>query len=191
MDVKTCKQCGELKPITRYRKYYGGRRGTYKVCLDCERINSREKYLSSKETRTTEEEAELAKIHALYDCQVKVGLQPPVKQGRRKPLTEDLNDMIKKYAAMSAAVAQDTPKAETVVDAAPYELTRWLTEPLDKEPDYYLDEVYENLKDTYRPCTGINKSTMMPEYDNTYKDVLDRILDRFNDYEDSYYEGDE
>lgn len=191
MDVKTCKQCGELKPITRYRKYYGGRRGTYKVCLDCERINSREKYLSSKEMCTTEEEAELSKIHALYDCQIKVGLQPPVKQGRRKPLTDDLNDMIKKYAAMSAAVAHETPAADTVVDVAPYELTRWLTEPLDKEPDYYLDEVYENLKDTYRPCTGINRDTMMPEYDNTYKDVLDRILDRFNDYEDSYYEGDE
>ena len=191
MDVKTCKQCGELKPISRYRKYYGGRRGTYKVCLDCERINSREKYLSSKEMRTTEEEAELAKIHALYDCQVKVGLQPPVKQGRRKPLTDDLNDMIKKYAAMSAVVAQETPNADAVVGTAPYELIRWLTEPLDKEPDYYLDEVYESLKDTYRPCTGINRDTMMPEYDNTYKDVLDRILDRFNDYEDSYYEGDE
>jgi len=191
MDVKTCKQCGELKPISRYRKYYGGRRGTYKVCLDCERINSREKYLTNKTNRTHEEEAELAKIHALYDCQVKVGLQPPVKQGRRKPLTDDLNDMIKKYAAMSAAVVSDTPKADTVVDATPYELTRWLTEPLDKEPDYYLDEVYENLKDTYRPCTGINRATMMPEYNNTYKDVLDRILDRFNDYEDTYYEGDE
>ena len=189
MDVKTCKQCGELKPLSQFRQYYGGRRGTYKMCKACERINSREKYLSSKEIRSTEEEAELAKIHALYDCQVKVGLQPPVKQGRRKPLTEDLNDMIQKYAAMSATVVKDTPKADTVVATAPYELTRWLTEPLDKEPDYYLDEVYEDLKAKYRPCTGINKATMMPEYDNKYKDVLDRILDRFNDYEDSYYEG--
>lgn len=189
MDVKTCKQCGELKPISQFRQYYGGRRGTYKMCKACERINSREKYLSSKEFRSTEEEAELAKIHALYDCQVKVGLQPPVKQGRRKPLTEDLNDMIQKYAAMSVTVVNDTPNADTVVDATPYELTRWLTEALDKEPDYYLDEVYEDLKAKYRPCTGINKATMMPEYDNKYKDVLDRILERFNDYEDSYYEG--
>ena len=189
MDVKTCKQCGELKPISQFRQYYGGRRGTYKMCKGCERINSREKYLSSKEIRTTEEEAELAKIHALYDCQVKVGLQPPVKQGRRKPLTDDLNDMIQKYAAMSATVVKDTPKADTAVDVAPYELTRWLTEPLDLDPDYYLDEVYEDLKAKYRPCTGINKTTMMPEYDNKYKDVLDRILDRFNEYEDSYYEG--
>lgn len=190
MDVKTCKQCGELKPISQFRQYYGGRRGTYKMCKGCERINSREKYLSSKEIRSTEEEAELAKIHALYDCQIKVGLQPPVKQGRRKPLTEDLNDMIQKYAAMSVKVKAATVSMDALeLSDTPAELLRWLTEQLDKEPDYYLDEVYEELKTTYRPCTGINRDTLMPEYDNKYKDVLDRILERFNEYEDSYYEG--
>lgn len=189
MDVKTCKQCGELKPISRYRKYYGGRNGTYKVCLDCERINSREKYLASKETRTAEEDAELDRIHKLYECQRAVGLRPPVKHGGRKPLTADLDSMIQKYADMQPLSASQAPVKDASV--VPFELTRWLTEKLVKEPEYYLDEVYEYLKDTYRPCTGINRDTMMPEYDNTYKDVLDRILDRFNDYEDSYYEGDE
>lgn len=190
MDVKTCKQCGELKPLNQFRQYYGGRRGTYKMCKACERINSREKYLSSKEVRSTEEEAELAKIHALYDCQIKVGLQPPVKQGRRKPLSEDLNDMIQKYAAMSVKVKEATVSMDELeLTDTPAELLRWLTEKLDKEPDYYLDEVYESLTATYRPCTGIDRNTMMPEYDNTYKEVLDRILDRFNEYEDSYYEG--
>jgi hypothetical protein len=32
---------------------------------------------------------------------------------------------------------------------------------------------------------------MMPVYDNKYKAVLDKILERFTDYEDSYYEGNE
>lgn len=193
MDVKTCKQCGELKPISRYRKYYGGRRGTYKVCLDCERINSREKYLTAKGTnRTGDEEAELQRIHMLYEYQRNVGLQPPVKHGGRKPLTADLDSMIQKYADMSAKVQATTVSMDDLeLTDTPAELLHWLTDKLDKEPEYYLDEVYEYLKDTYRPCTGINKDTMMPEYDNTYKDVLDRILDRFNDYEDSYYEGDE
>ncbi len=191
MDVKTCKQCGELKPISRYRKYYGGRRGTYKVCLDCERINSREKYLSSKEMRTAEEEIELTQINKLYECQRAIGLQPPVKHGGRKPLAADLSSMIQKYSDMAPKIANETPHITAAIASAPYELARWLTEPLDKDPDYYLDEVYESLKDAYRPCTGINRDTMMPEYDNTYKDVLERILDRFNDYEDSYYEGDE
>lgn len=187
MDVKTCKQCGELKPISRYRKYYGGRRGTYKVCLDCERINSREKYLTAKgANRTSDEEAELERIHMLYEYQRNIGLQPPVRHGGRKPLTEDLDRMIQKYADLSAKAADETPIANAA-SVAPYELTRWLTETLDKEPEYYLDEVYEQLKDKYRPCIGIDNDTMMPKYDNTYKDVLDRILDRFNDYEDSYY----
>lgn len=189
MDVKTCKQCGELKPIAQFRQYYGGRRGTYKVCKGCERINSREKYLTNKGElrRTAEEDLELERIHQLYECQIKVGLQPPVKRGRSKPLTDDLSDMISKYSAMSANASDVTHYAD--VNAAPYELTIWLTKPLDKEPDYYLDDVYEKLLETYRPCTGINRDTMMPEYDNTYKDVLDSILDRFNKYEDSYYEG--
>ena len=189
MNAKTCKQCGELKPISQYRQYYGGRRGTYTMCKDCERINSREKYLTSKgDARTEAEEAELRQIHRLYECQLAVGLQPPVKQGRRKPLTDDLDSMIRKYTAI-----RDTEEAApvTIDTAAPYELTRWLTEPLTKDPDYYLDEVYEDLTAKYRPAKGINRSTMMPVYDDTYKDVLDRILERFNEYEDSYYDGSE
>lgn len=185
MKAKTCKQCGELKPIEQFRRYYGGRKGTYTMCKQCERINSREKYLVGKADRRTEaEEQELAKIHELYILQSKLGLQPPIRSGRSTSLVDDLDAAIETYAAMAeqAAVGASTTPA-------PYELTKWLTEPLTEEPDYYLDEVYEELTNTYRPCTGINRATMMPEYDNTYKDVLDSILDRFNAYEDSYYEG--
>ncbi len=189
MDVKTCKQCGELKPITQFRRYYGGRRGTYTMCKACERINSREKYLQSKRPNLTEMETmELAKIHYLWDEQIKLGLQPPSREGRRTSLNSELDDMLAKYSGMAKEVAQSTPATAT---QAPYELTRWLTEKLEKEPDYYLDEVYENLLATFRPCIGINKSTMMPEYDNTHKEILDRILERFNDYEDSYYDEEE
>lgn len=188
MVTKVCKQCGELKPIEQYRQYYGGRRGTYKTCLSCERINSREKYLSGKgDKRTPAEQLELDKIHALYEVQTKLGLQPPNKQGRRTALVDDLDGMLEKYRTQAAKTANTTPPIEAATNAAPYELMRWLTEPLDKEPEYYLDEVYEQLLATYRPCTGIDSATMMPEYDNTYKAVLDSILERFNDYEDSYY----
>ena len=189
MDVKTCKQCGELKPITQFRRYYGGRRGTYTMCKSCERINSREKYLQSKRPNLTElETMELAKIHFLWDEQIKLGLQPPSREGRRTSLNSELDDMLAKYSGMAAEVAQSTP---ATTSQAPYELTRWLTERLEKEPDYYLDEVYDNLLATFRPCTGINRDTMMPEYDNTHKEILDRILERFNEYEDSYYDDKE
>jgi hypothetical protein len=192
MDVKTCKQCGEIKPITQFRKYYGGRKGTYTRCMQCERINSREKYLSSKvDMRNNDEDIELAKIHRLYEYQRSIGLQPPTKQERRKALTADLDNMLDKYKSMSDAI-QNNPVAVTLdLTGVPSELSMWLTKELTLEPDEYIDDVYERLVEKYRPCTGIDRETMMPVYDNTYKPVLDRILERFNDYEDSYYEGDE
>lgn len=193
MEVKTCKQCGEIKPIAQFRKYYGGRKGTYKMCKSCERVNSREKYLRAKgESMASYEEDELRKIHELYKYQRRMGLQPPTRQERHATITEELDDMLDKYKGMAAQVAEVT-KQETLdaMAGAPQELIKWLLEPLTQEPDYYMDEVYEKLVDTYRPCTGIDKATMMPVYDNKYKVILDKILERFTDYEDTYYEGTE
>lgn len=191
MEVKTCKQCGEIKPLTQFRKYYGGRKGTYTICKGCERINSREKYLSAKEELKPEEVQELAKIHELYEYQRKVGLQPPTKQQRRTALSTDLDSMLDKYKQMSEEV-QSNPVAVTLdLTGVPADLSKWLTEELTLEPDEYIDDVYERLVEKYRPCTGIDRDTMMPVYDNTYKAILDKILERFNNYEDSYYEGDE
>lgn len=189
MDVKTCKQCGELKPISQFRKYYGGRKGTYKMCKGCERVNSREKYLAGKVDLSDAEREELSKIHTLYEMQRNAGLQPPTKSGRRQALTESLDDMIQKYAQMSAEADKAAGGIPLQFRDAPRELIKWITEPLTREPDYYMDEVYEKLVDTYRPCVGIDRETMMPVYDNKYKGILDCILDRFTEYEDSYYEG--
>lgn len=192
MDVKTCKQCGEIKPITQYRKYYGGRKGTYTICKGCERINSREKYLSAKgDTRDNDEDIELSKIHRLYEYQRSVGLQPPNKRERRTAISADLDSMLDKYKQMNEEVQSNPVAVSLDLTGIPAELTEWLTKELTLEPDEYIDDVYERLVEKYRPCTGIDKQTMMPVYDNTYKAVLDKILERFNDYEDSYYEGDE
>ena len=193
MEVKTCKQCGEIKPISQFRRYYGGRRGTYKMCKDCERINSREKYLRAKgESMNHAEEVELDKIHMLYEYQRRMGLQPPTRQERATTISEDLDDMLSKYKMMAYDVTTSAEQAgvKDVADV-PAELMKWLTEPLVREPDEYIDDVYEKLVEKYRPCTGIDKSTMMPVYDNKYKAILDKILERFTDYEDSYYEGNE
>lgn len=194
MEVKTCKQCGEIKPIAQFRKYYGGRKGTYKMCKSCERINSREKYLAAKgDERSFEEDDELLKIYELWEYQRRMGLQPPTKQTRRAALSDELDSMLDRYRSMSAQVteaAKQTAGIDILVDA-PNDLVKWLTEPLTQEPDYYVDEVYDKLVDTYRPCIGIDKEKMMPVYDNKYKAILDKILERFTDYEDTYYEGTE
>lgn len=194
MEVKTCKQCGEIKPLSQFRKYYGGRKGTYKMCKSCERINSREKYLRAKgESMNWDEEAELDKIHELYEYQRRMGLQPPTKQERSVTIKDELDGMLDKYRDMAGQVveaAQQTAGIDLLVEA-PHDLAKWLTEPLTQEPDYYMDEVYDKLVDTYRPCINIDKASMMPVYDNKYKPILDKILERFTDYEDTYYEGTE
>ena len=190
MNAKTCKQCGDLKPLDQYRKYYGGRKGHYTICKTCEKINSRAKYLTNKGDKCSETEvAELNKIHELWKVQRMAGLQPPRENtGRTVPITESLDDMIGKYK-QQAEVVQEVVQAVGDI-GVPAELSRWLTETLTEEPEYYQDEVYDNLKAKYRPKTKIDPDTMLPMYDDTYLPVLDKILERFNDYEDEYYDKD-
>lgn len=187
-NAKVCKQCGELKPIEQFRKYYGNRKGHYTICKTCEKINSRAKYLRRKgECMNWDEEAELAKIEKLYEVQRAAGLQPPHDSlGRKVPLVESLDDMISKYE-QQAEVVKDVVQAVNAPDI-PAELSKWLTEPLTEEPEYYQEEVYEQLKAKFRPKTKIDQDTMLPVYDDTYKPVLDKILERFDAYEDEYYD---
>jgi hypothetical protein len=191
MNAKTCKQCGELKPIEQFRKYYGGRKGTYTTCKTCEKINSRAKYLTNKGDKCSEAElTELAKIHELWEVQRAAGLQPPRENaGRTVPLSESLDDMIGKYKQQAEAV-QEVVQAVSAPEI-PAELSKWLTEPLTEEPEYYQDEIYEQLKTKYRPKTKIDQDTMLPVYDDTYKPILDKILERFDNYEDTYYNSEE
>lgn len=188
MNAKTCKQCGEHKPIEQFRKYYGGRKGHYTTCKTCEKINSRAKYLRRKgECMNWTEEAELMKIEQLYEAQRAAGLQPPSDHmGRRVPLSESLDDMISKYQ-QQAQIVQEVVQAEGTPNV-PAALSKWLTEPLTEEPEYYQDEVYEQLKKEFRPTIKIDTDTMLPVYDDTYKPVLDKILERFDAYEDEYYD---
>lgn len=184
MNAKVCKQCGELKPIEQFRKYYGGRKGHYNTCKMCEKINARYKYLRSKgDTIDYQEESEIHKIEELYDAQRKAGLRPPNVGERKVPLVDSLDDMIAKYNTTP------TVPSDKQLDG-PHDLTVWLTCELTEEPDYYLDEVYEALKAKYRPAQSINTETMQPVYDDTYKDTLDRILERFYAYEEKYWNED-
>lgn len=185
MEAKTCKQCGQLKPHEQFRQYYGGRKGRYTVCLQCEKINSRLKYLEKKANLTEAEQIEVTKIHELYEAQRSVGLQPPRQGGgRTAPIVDSLDDMIGMYK--SQAEAARLPDNSD----APAELVEWLSVELTEEPDYYLDEVYEQLRSKYRPVHRIDTTTMLPIYDETHAETLERILERFNEYEDNYYNND-
>ena len=180
MSYKTCRQCGLLKPIDHYRKYYGGRSGHYTTCKQCEKINSRLKYLEGKTSLTEPERIERDKIIQLYEAQQAAGLRPPRRGGRSSEVAVDLDEMIKQYKPIDVSLVA---KAEV-----PLELSKWLTCELTDEPDMYIDEVYEQLCKTYRPIKHIDAATNTPVHDDTYKSVLDAILKRFYEYEDKYYE---
>lgn len=87
-QMQTCKRCGEAKPLSQFRKYYGNRKGHYTYCLECERIETRRKYLAGKSTLTTEELNELETIEKLYDARAKHGLNSPNRRsGKSKVQT--------------------------------------------------------------------------------------------------------
>lgn len=170
METKRCRQCGEIKPIDKFRSYYSGS-GTYTICKVCEKINSRAKYLSRKGDKATEaDKSELAKIYQLYEYQRLVGLKPP---RRSSEVESKLEDLISRFKAASVN--------------GPKELQDWLTVELTDVPEYYIDEVYEQLSGKYRPMIRIDQETLTPVYDETYSILLNRILERFNKYEDDYY----
>ncbi len=189
-NYKPCRQCGEIKPLDQFRKYYGGRKGHYTTCKLCEKINSREKYLSRKydSGAISEDEAlELYKIHQLWEYQMTLGLKPPrFSCGRTTPIAENLDSMLERYKVRAEHVTESVPSQAS--NAAPPELLKWLIEPLTEEPEYYQDEVYEELTAKYKPQLRIDRDSMLPVYDMTHAEILNKIAARFDNYEDTYYD---
>lgn len=176
MSTKRCRQCGEIKPIDSFRGYYSGSSGTYTICKACEKINSRAKYLRRKGAGATEaDKAELQQINELYELQRKCGLKPPQQRSNDTQVSNLLDMYTKKIEAMSEV---------------PEELQEWLTHELTAAPEHYFDDVYEYLRKKYMPLIRIDNDMMLPVYDETHKDTLNKILDRFNAYEDIYYRED-
>lgn len=90
MDTKTCSRCGVDKPLDNFRSYYGGRKGTYKYCKECERIESRRRYLVGLGGKATLEQAKtLAAIERLYDIRAERGLDVPGRTRADAPISTD------------------------------------------------------------------------------------------------------
>lgn len=185
--TKTCKQCGVIKPIEQFRNYYGGRTGTYTMCRSCEKINSRVKYLENKANLCDKESEELEAIFRLWETQRALGYQPPRTTPKgQKPVVETVLEMIDTYKSRAEALVDITGDT---LDAPP-ELLKWLTVDLTEDPDYYLDDIYDGLRASYKPVLRIDETAMMPVYDESFADILDKILERFYRYEEDYYAQD-
>lgn len=83
METKTCKRCGMERPLTDYRNYYGkNQNGMYTFCKECERIESRRKYLVKLGDAANDKQKEaLVAIERLYAERAKRGLSVPKPRG--------------------------------------------------------------------------------------------------------------
>mgnify|MGYP000980877160 CR=1 FL=1 len=201
-NVKRCVQCGILKDADGFRKYTYSKanntEGTYRICRTCEAINAAyrraQQYL--KENSYSDINGDVycrmqeivTNSEALYETLKERGLRVPAKRPIQQVAKEDPLASITKL--MDFYVEEPTTTVDMPVENVPDELQKWLTMSTAEwkdagiSPEYLQETVYESLKAKYRPQTGVNKETFMPMYDDTYKEVLNKILHRFDDYEE-------
>ena len=207
MALKRCKQCGMLKEEECFRPYTHSRGKSapsrYRICRDCESINTtyrraREQLEQFEHNGTAIEESvalseTITKITRLYATLEAKGLQVPeygVK--KKKPVAEQAVDKLLAFYGQKPEeqARQSTVDIPTEIDI-PEDLNIWLTQDQNEwiekglSPEYLQEVVYEALKAKYRPQLGYDAERGLPIYDDTFKEVLNNILRRFDDYEDS------
>lgn len=195
-EMKRCKQCGLLKEVEQFRLYtYSRSKGTpgrYRYCKQCESINAAytraKKQNEAYEKGDAKEHARVieAKIEALYGTLESKGFRTPLSY------TAPVDNTISAIDSIMSFYEVDAPKLPVAANnEVPDDLQRWLTMDYSEwserglSPEYLQETVYESLKAKYRPQIGIDREKYIPVYDDTYKDVLNKILARFDDYEDN------
>lgn len=167
-----CKQCGEIRTETEFRKYYGsGNRGRYKVCKQCESINNRHKYLRRKETLSEAEEIEKQEIEHLYDLLRAEGLQPPATKAV-STVRDTVKDLIQRRQEKADQIAATV---EGVSIATPPAILEWFSKDLSAYEEWELQEIFDELEEAYRPEIGVDPNTFKPIFDETHKEVLDKL----------------
>lgn len=207
--MKRCKQCGMLKEESAFRPYsYSIKKdtkGRYSKCRKCESINAayrRLKQSLEKIQSSTSEEAikqrgnyenEIRLIEEMYKVLSDRGLSVP--DTTSKPTTQT-HESIASAAQELLDFYSEPPSASKVPtvldDALPDDLREFLEADInvwiqaELEPEYLQETVYESLKAKYRPQIGVDQETFLPIYDDTYKEALNQILRKFDDYEEYY-----
>lgn len=207
MALKRCKQCGMLKEETCFRPYTHSRGKSepsrYRICRDCESINTtyrRAREQLDKGGLSLAESSQLSetvsKILQLYRALEAKGLQVPEYGVKKKKSAAEtaVDKLLAFYGQQPQEQArQSTVDIPTEIDI-PDDLNIWLTQDVNEwienglSPEYLQETVYESLKAKYRPQLGYDSERGLPIYDDTFKDVLNQILRRFDDYEDSMEE---
>lgn len=153
---------------------------TYKTCMSCEKINARFRYLQNKGTSgkslTVGETDDLRKIQTLYELLHKKGLSTPLFKSQS--FTIDLDAEITKHHADLVRLA-----GQGVKEQVPLELQEWLLKDLEDYDEDALESIGDELIAKYRPVLRLDEN-YNPVYNETYRDVLNQILKRFDDHID-------
>ena len=208
--MKRCTQCGILKEDIDFRESYykpkgistainPGKVSRYRVCRSCESINARyrtlTKALGEGSGGNGKYSVELSKIEQFYTELEARGLRAPKYSSRGytpnvSTIESNIDYALENTISPALKQAKEEQRAQfPVPDVIPADLATWLSDDwLDKgfEPEYLQETVYESLKAKYRPMLSVDVSRSLPVYDDTYKQVLDDILRKFDDYEDAY-----
>jgi hypothetical protein len=207
-DVKRCKQCGLLKDIEEYRQYTYSKKnetgGRFSTCRSCESINSKYAKLKTAQSEGLKISGscivndELDRIETLYNILESKGLHTPLS--RLKPIEAqpktDTETAIDKLFNFYISAPSSGPRSVVVLPTeqkvdTPSELQQWLNESPDDwiqkglSPEFLQETIYESLKAKYRPQVGFDQEKFIPIYDDTYKAILNEILRKFDDYEES------
>lgn len=174
--MQRCRQCGELQDANNFRPYYNRKNSRCKTCKTCEKINNRYKYLDAKVSRDEADTEEYEAIQLLYEAQAAAGLKPPLVQKEQ----DDIMSLIKSKMTIVEPIA-------AIGEGAPYDLTRWLTEDISTMSPESLEDIHDKLTERYAPVIRINADTGLPIREDKFKATLDKVLDRFMEYEDTYY----
>ena len=198
-DVKRCAQCGMLREATEFRLYtYSRQKGTqgrYRICKSCENLNTKykryKKALADPNTqpvvavRATEFVNKMDKLYSMLDAKgYHVAVEP--QQSSEHSETEDIDKLLAFYTQQTVEIQPSIPAD------VPSDLLSWLNADAQEwadagfAPEYLQETIYESLKAKYRPQIGFDQNRGLPIFDDTYKDTLNAILRKFDDYEDAY-----
>ena len=202
--VKRCVQCGVLKEEDEFRQYTYSKQnatgGRYRICKNCEAINMAYKRAKALVDTPYSRESHpemyskaldvVEKTEQLFNVLTKRGLRVPTAPAQ--PDISPLDKLLAFYETTVATQAPSTTDPAIIGSGLPDELKEWLNADMSSwheqgiSPEYLQETVYESLKAKYRPQLGVDKETYMPLYDDTFKDALNKILRRFDDYEEEY-----
>lgn len=191
MEIFACKQCGEVKDQSTFRKYPKSEKRRPR-CMKCEAINNRYRYIAKQieQGNTSQtllgEKKDIEHLYALLNTK---GLTTPIvaQDNVRDNIMRDVKQMVSNLEEELATVPKVTVDDGEIVVPAPIVsmLEREFVKGKD-DPDELRSDVDE-LWSRYAPVVGMSED-YITQYDTTFTDYLNNLYVKVDDFEESLIE---